>query len=115
MTEFLAALSLKIQVIVAGAIGAFISLKFFEGLGVLEKWGTVLGGWGLASFGTGYAVEAMELKSVAAETFYALLIGLFGMSIVAAFIKVIRNTDWSEIVKGLFNRFFGGGKTGDTK
>lgn len=96
---FFSALGLKLQVVVAGAIGAFISLRFFDGLGTRDRWLTFVGGWALASYLTGLAHEYFELKTVSAETGIALLVGLFGMSVVAALIKVIRETDWIGIVK----------------
>lgn len=100
-----AALGLKLQVVVAGAIGAFVSLRFFEGLNTWERWTTFAGGWAMAAYLAALAHEYFELKSGGAEIGVALLIGLFGMSIVAALIKVIRDTDWT----GMFKRRVGGG------
>ena len=110
MDGILTALGLKLQVIVAGAVGAFISLRFFEGLSTGERWLTFMGGWGTAAYTTGILHEYLELKSIASETGIALLIGLFGMSIVAAIIKVIRETNWTSIVKRK-----AGGDDGGTK
>lgn len=99
MEQFLATLGLKLQILVAGAVGAFISLRFFEGLNTPERWFTFMGGWGLAAYTTSFLHEYLGLKSGASETGIALLIGLFGMSIVAAIIKIIRDTNWIAIVK----------------
>lgn len=96
----LEALGLKLQVVVAGAIGAFISLRFFEGLTTAERWLTFAGGWAMAAYLTGLAHEYAELKSTTTETGIALLLGMFGMSIAAALIKLIRSVDWGGIIKG---------------
>lgn len=100
-----AALGLKVKTVVAGAVGSFVSLRFFDGLSTTEKWSTFFGGWALAAYASEPLTAFLEL-GVKVEVGLALLVGLFGMSIVAAAIKVIRETKWSEIVKG---RLGGGG------
>lgn len=96
---FLSAMGLKLQVIVAGAVGSFISLRFFDGLGTGERWATFFGGLGLAAYLTESIFVFFELTSIKIESGLALLIGLFGMSLVAAVIKTIRETDWASFVK----------------
>ncbi len=93
-----AALGLKFKIIVAGAVGAFISLRFFEGLGLGERWCTFLGGWALGAYLSEPVTKYLELPA-AMEIGLAIGIGLFGMSIAAAVIKVVRDTDWSAIFR----------------
>lgn len=97
-TELIAALGIKLKLLIPGAFGAIISLRFFPGLNVWEKASTFLGGVGIAIYGAVPLVEWLELKE-SAEVGFALILGLFGMAVVAAVIKVIRDTDWSSIVK----------------
>jgi hypothetical protein len=98
------AIGLTLKGLVAGAVGAFISLRFFDGLSAWERWLTFMGGWGIASYGGVPVTEALDLASPKAELFVTLLLGLFGMSIAAAVIRVIRETEW----KSFLSRFRGG-------
>lgn len=92
---------LTLKGLLAGAIGSFISLRFFDGLSTWERWTTFMGGWAVASYG-GPAVTALLSLSPRSDLFMTLLLGMFGMSIAAAVIKVIRDTDWKAIVRGKF-------------
>jgi hypothetical protein len=98
----LAALGLKLVNVVAGAITSFAALRFFDGLKLWEKWLTFLGGWGLAAFGSPPITEFFELKPKV-EVGIALLAGLFGMAIAAAVMKLIKETDWVNLVRSLFD------------
>ena len=104
------ALGIKLVTALAGAVGAFISLTFFDGLKPLEKWTTFLGGWGMAVFLAGPLTVYFELRPIM-EQGLSLAIGLFGMSITAAVIKVVRDTKWSEIIRSRLGK--GGDKGGD--
>ena len=103
-------LGVKLTTALFGALGAFISLRFFDGLKVPERWGTFLGGWGLAVGLAGPLTVFFELKPIM-EQGLSLAIGLFGMSITAAIIKLIRDTKWSEIIRSRFGK--GGDKGRD--
>jgi len=103
---FFAVLGLKVQVVFAGAVGALISLRFFDGLATSERWFTFVSGWALASYLAGPLTAFFELTHSTMETGISMLVGLFGMSLVAAVIKTIRETDWAGIVK----RKTGGGQ-----
>lgn len=103
-----AAVGLKLSTVIAGAVGSFISMRFFEGLGLAERWSTVLCGWGLASFSAAPITGFFELKGAASETGIALFVGMFGMSIAAAVIRVIRETNWTELVTSILRRKGGG-------
>lgn len=97
-------LGLTLKNVVAGAVGSFISLRFFDGLNTSERWGTFVGGWGMAAYLASPVNEYLELNK-STELGIALAIGLFGMSIAAALIRVVRETNWSAIL----NRKTGGG------
>lgn len=95
----------KFWTVAAGAVGAFISLSFFDGLRRWERWTTFIGGWGLAVFLAQPLTVFFELQPIM-EQGISLVVGLFGMSLAAAVIKLLRNTNWSEIIR---RRFGGGG------
>lgn len=110
-TGFWAALGLKLVNVAAGAVGAFVSLRFFDNLGTLQKWTTFLGGWGLAAYGGAPLTAYFELKP-ALETGITLVIGLFGMSLAAAIIKAIQDVAWGTIIsdaaRAIVKRVIGG-------
>lgn len=93
------ALGLTLKNLVAAAIGSFVSLRFFDGLRVLEKWSTFFGGWALGAYIGAPLTSFLELPAKV-EVGMALLVGLFGMSVVAALIKTLRETQWNAILKG---------------
>lgn len=95
----LSVLGLKLKIVVASAIGSFISLTFFEGLKFWERFVTFLGGLALGSYTTGVASDLFELTTESAEVGVAILIAMFGMSLAAAVIKVVKETKWSEIIR----------------
>ena len=98
LDAFLAAIGIKLKALIAGAVGSFISLRFFDGLNVFEKWATFGGGALLAGYLTIPAITFMEIDNHNIEPGISLLIGLFGMSIAAAIIRVIKNTDWAALL-----------------
>ena len=93
-----AALGIKLKVVFFGALGALISLKFFDNLSTWERWVTFGGGLGLATGLTESVFAWLELTNMKLEAGLAVVIGLFGMSIVSALIKTVRETNWSSIV-----------------
>ena len=101
----LAAIGITLKNALAGAIGSLVSMRFFPGLTTIESWGTFGGGWALAVYLAQPVTLFFELKP-AVETGISLLIGLFGMAVVAATIRTVKDTDWSGIIKGKL----GGGK-----
>ena len=111
LDAFFTATGLKIKTVIAGAMGAFISLRFFDNLRTWERWTTFLGGWALASWWAEGVAYFLELKLPALESGIALGLGLFGMALTAAVMKLIKETDWAGIVKTILSfRFGGGGK-----
>lgn len=103
----LGVLGVTLKTLIASAIGSFVSLRFFEGLRPVEKWTTFLGGWGLAAYAAAPLTAYFELARPI-ETGIALAVGLFGMSLSAAGIKVIRETDWRALVVSILSRKGGG-------
>lgn len=104
-----AALGVSLRGIIAGGVGAFVSLNFLDPpkdgrppLTRLERWMTFFGGWGLAVVGAAPLNAFFELKP-SLETGIALLIGLLGMSVAAKMIQTIREVDWKtlwQLVRG---------------
>ena len=97
MTPFLEALGLKWLTLIAGFLGAVISLKFIEGLSVRQRASTVVAGALVAAYCTPLAVELMGM-SAKLEAPVAFLGGLFGMSIAGAMITAI--PEWVAAAKG---------------
>jgi len=108
MTEviegILAALGLKLKVVAAGAVGAFMSLRFFEGLSLWERWFTFISGLALASYIAVPFAALMGVTTDAMEQGVSLLIGVMGMAIVSAILKVARDTDWAGIIKSRYGK-----------
>lgn len=110
---FLGALGLKLVNVVVGAATSFISLKFFNNMSMGDKWLTFLGGWTIAAWGAQPLREYLEQKPNL-EVGFVILLGLFGMAVSAEMIKIVRETDWRGLVKGivdfLLRRNQGGGQ-----
>lgn len=100
-SDFEAALSaagLKFANVLAGAASSFAALRFFDGLGRADRWTTFVGGWAAAAWGGPPLSEWLELPQ-RIEVGMVLLIGFFGMAVAAEAIKVVRTTNWSEVLK----------------
>ena len=104
----LIALGLKLKVVIAGAMGSFISLRFFDDLKIWERWTTFMGGWAIASWWAEGVSYFLEVKQPTLESGIALGLGLFGMALAAAIIKVIKETEWKDIIKNILGFRFGG-------
>jgi len=110
LEAFLAAAGLKFKVVIAGAMGAFISLRFFDDLKTWERWTTFVGGWAIASWGSEGAAYFLQVRQPTLESGIALTLGLFGMAVAAAVMKLIKDTDWSGMLKAIASFKIGGGK-----
>ena len=102
-------IGLKLKTLIAGGFGAFISLRFFDGLNLWQRWSTFIGGWAMAAWWSETTAYWFEQQRPGAEVAFALLIGLFGMAISASMMKVVKDTDWIEVVKAIASMRFGGG------
>jgi hypothetical protein len=96
MPGFLEAIGLKWLTLIAGFLGAVISLKFIDGLSVKQRASTVIAGALVAGYCTPLTVELLGL-SQKLEGPVAFLGGLFGMSIAGAAIKAI--PEWVAAAK----------------
>lgn len=107
MEGFLAWMLLNLKLVAASSLGGFISLNFFDNLDAKRRWSVALSGAGLGIFLAPPAVAMSDIAEKIAPTVEigaGLLIAIFGMSLASAFIKLIRDTNWSEIVKGWIGR-----------
>ena len=95
----LSALGIKKAALIAGIIGGWLSLRFFEGLTTGGKWFTVIGGAASANYLTVPVMTFFHLARDDYEGGVGFAIGLFGMSLAAAAIKFIRD-DLTAIIKG---------------
>lgn len=102
--KLLAAFGLKLVNCVVGAAGSFAALNFWRGLETRkERWSTFAGGWVLAAWGGAPLREWLEMKP-SLEVGVVLVLGLFGMALAAEIVKIIRDTDWKDLVKSIINR-----------
>lgn len=97
--SLLTAFGIKKAALVAGIVGGWLSLRFFENLTPGGKWVTVIGGAAAANYLTVPVMAWFRLAPGDYEAGIGFAIGLFGMSIAAAAIKFVRE-DLVAIVKG---------------
>lgn len=96
MSGLLETIGLKWLTLIAGFLGAVISLKFIDGLSVKQRASTVIAGTIIAAYCTPLTVELLGL-STKLEGAIAFLGGLFGMSIAGAAITAI--PEWVAAAK----------------
>lgn len=97
--------------LVASAVGALISMRFFDSLAWWQRWLTALGGWATALFMTPGVIRFFDLAVSGWAGSIGFLIGLFGMALAGALFKAlddIRAVNWGEQVKGWLSRKGGG-------
>lgn len=94
-------LGLKLVNVVAGACSSFVALRFFDGLTMMDKWITFLGGWLLAAWGASPLSEFLQLNPKV-EIGIVLLLGLFGMAVAAELVRLARsfNLEWVKTLIG---------------
>lgn len=98
----LGTLGITLKNLIIGAISSVVSLRFFDGLTLRDKWLTVIGGWALSVWGAAPLREIFDLPR-SAETLLVLLLAFFGIAIGAEFAHLIRSLDW-QIVKNFLTR-----------
>lgn len=90
-------LGISIKSLIAGTVGGFISLRFFDNLSWIGRVLTVVGGGLLAGYSTPWILEVFEMHGKH-DGFVGLMVGLFGMSIISALIKTLNRVDlWEEV------------------
>lgn len=100
------ALGVTLKNLIAGAVGSFISLNFFDKLDRKERWATCVSGMLMGAYLAKPLNTVLEQKPEV-EVGLAILLGLFGMALTSKIIHTIKETDWIGLVKTIFNR--GGG------
>lgn len=105
VTSALSALGLKLSVVVASAVGGFLSLNFFDGLTTRQKWLTAFSGCALGSYLSGLVLWVVQIPSTHnIEVGMGVVVSLFGMSVAAAIIKAFRSLDVKGIVDSWLRR-----------
>ena len=89
--------------LLAGAAGAFASLRFIQGTKT-EKGIMAVGGSSMSYFGTSPMAEYLHM--VTAEGLIGFMIGLFGMAIVSKLYEVIQAVDAYAVAKRFLDKFF---------
>ena len=95
----LSAFGIKKAALIAGIIGGWLSLRFFEGLTASGKWFTVAGGAAAANYLTQPLMAWFRLSPGDYEGGVGFAIGFFGMALAAAAITFIRE-DLVKIIRG---------------
>lgn len=113
---FLAALGIKLAVLVSSAVGGFLSLRFFEGeqlpdgtcrpLGVGQKWFIAGAGCAMGVYLSGLVVDFFQLtdKTGRVEVGLGLAIAVFGMSLAAAIVKTLRELNLGGVIESWLTR-----------
>lgn len=112
----LAALGIKLGVLVSSSVGGFLSLRFFDGapgpdgttvpVPTRQKWIIAFSGGAMGVFLSGAAVELFDLPNASGrvEIGLGVVIALFGMAVAAKFIEAIRQTDFAAVFQSWFQR-----------
>lgn len=87
--------------VLAGGAGAGIAAMLSRRKKI-ERAITFIVGFGCATFGTSTLIAWLSLDSVRFEGGLGFILGLFGMSLCEAIIRVIEQTNWGDIIKGKF-------------
>lgn len=98
------ALDTSKSVVLAGFLGSMLSMSFVDGMGKRQRLVAVLFGMVMSHYLAPFI--AFMFKEEAYEPTIGFLVGLFGMSVVAAVFRAIQNSDiWGFIM----SRFTKGG------
>jgi len=98
----LMAMGLSLKNVLAAAVGAFISLRFFEGVTGWERWTTFISGTALGAWLSAPIIIFFEQKP-SLEVGLALMLGLFGLAIAAKLWQIVRETVWVEFLFRMIN------------
>jgi mannose/fructose/N-acetylgalactosamine-specific phosphotransferase system component IID len=100
----LAALGISLKALIGSAVGGLLSLNFFDGLNPTRRWIVAAGGLAIGALGTGPLVAYFRMTPLIYDGAVGLVLGLFGMSVVSAVLKTVRDTDWAGIVRSRLGR-----------
>ena len=97
---FFAAAGIKVGTIFGAIAGGFLSLNFFDGLTPAKRWVTAISGVLLGIIFSPLFIQLLSLPTLhSIELGVAGFIGLFGMSIVSAAFKGVRELDVKGIIE----------------
>lgn len=91
---------------VIGAVGAILALRVVPGASPLDKFINVVGGSVVAGVGTPALAEWLGWTSIHIISFASLVIGLSAMTLVAEFLKAIKEIKWADIFSARINAWF---------
>ena len=105
-------LQTTIELIVSGAIGSVLSLMFHDDITTWRrKLIVIAGGTVFSLYVAPFSIEFFGIGTTQ-PTAIGFFCGLFGMSLTAAIMRMLRNADLFELAKIAFGRIFGGGSGG---
>lgn len=87
-----------------GGMGALVALKFAPGATWFERFTNVTSGALVAGFGAPALTEWLKFSSPGLTNGAAFLLGLLGMSLIAALLQGIRDLKLAEIISGWLSR-----------
>lgn len=85
-----------------GGLGAVVALKFVPGVSWWERLTNVASGALTAGYGAPALIEWLQFTSPGLANAAAFVIGLLGMSLIAAVLQGIRDLKVAELIAGLF-------------
>lgn len=95
----LTVLGLTVKNLIAGALGSFVSLRFFDDLTLKDRWITFIGGWAMGVF-LAEPITTFFEQTPKIEVGVALLTSMFGMALASKVIQIVRETNWIDLFKG---------------
>ena len=98
-----ALLGLKPLTILGAALGGFISLSVFDGQTKKVRWMAAIGGTGLAIF-CAEPITAWAGVPPKVETMIAVFVAIFGMSLVTATAKAIKEIKLIDVFWGILEK-----------
>lgn len=87
-----------------GGLGSLVALKFAPGTSWWERFTNVVSGMLVAGYGAPALTEWLQFKSEGLGNAAAFVVGLLGMSLIAAALQAIRDLKLAEIVSGWLSR-----------
>lgn len=101
-----------IDLLISGAIGSVLSLMFHDDINTWKrKLIVVTGGTVFSLYVAPFTIEFFGIGTTQ-PTAIGFFCGLFGMSLTAAIMRMLRNIDLIEFGKLAIERIFGGGSNG---
>jgi len=83
-----------------GGLGSLVALKFAPGVSWWERFTNVASGMLVAGYGAPALAEWLQFKTAGMGNAAAFILGLLGMSLIAAILQAIRDLKLAEILAG---------------